>query len=299
MPHAIGPRLKVAIVNFESAELLRACVLSLSGIDAEIFIADNGSKSPGEATALMEIAAASPRVHLTMNDENLGFGPAVNQLAAAAEVRDDDLLWVLNPDTVVTAEAVSSLRDALAAHPRAIVSPVIMTRDGNTVWFSGGSIDTRAGVSNHYRNLPGLIERPYRVNFLTGAAIMMTGGVWRDLGGFREDLFLYWEDADLSIRATKADVNLLVVPGARIWHFVGGASSSSGAKSLVWYYYMFRNRVIVCATSRSNAIWMLAFRGALPTANHMYRAVKESGRFWPRAAAMWKGARDGYARLPR
>ena len=46
-----------------------------------------------------------------------------------------------------------------------------------------------------------------------------------EIGGFDEDFFLYFEDADLCRRALKAGMAIRYVPQAVVTH-IGGASSS-------------------------------------------------------------------------
>lgn len=72
----------------------------------------------------------------------------------------------------------------------------------------------------------------------------MRGRTWRELDGFREDLFLYWEDADLSLRAAGQGKRLGLVGNAVIWHAEGGSGEDSG-HSVAFHYYMQRNRILV------------------------------------------------------
>src|SRR5262249_47995762 len=60
---------------------------------------------------------------------------------------------------------------------------------------------------------------PWSVTFLPGAILCAARKVWADLGGFREEFFLYQEDVDLCLRAGYSGVQMEVVPAARVWHF--------------------------------------------------------------------------------
>ncbi len=78
--------------------------------------------------------------------------------------------------------------------------------------------------------------------FMCGAAPVFTPDAWRALGGFREDLFLYWEDAELSLRAQDLGLRMTIAADAVVWHAVGGTGEGSG-QSKNFYYYSARNRL--------------------------------------------------------
>lgn len=288
--------LHVVIVNYMSARYLDECVASLGGLEAVIHVRDNASPDPDEQSRLQEIATRDPRVAVSFSGENVGFGAAANDLIASARgLTDEDLVWVLNPDTTVDPEAALSLMAFVEENPRSIASPVIVSGEaGEKVWFAGGRLNLRTGESSHFTAVPDCEGREaLDVSFLTGAAIMTKVTTWRELGGFREDLFLYWEDADLCIRAARNNVTLCVVPTSVIWHRVGASSSARPVKSLEWYYYLLRNRLIVCSQAPHDLPRLVIGWGLIPTANHLYRALREPGPFWARVAAMVRGTRDG------
>lgn len=102
---------------------------------------------------------------------------------------------------------------------------------------------------------------------------MLTAKTFRALNGFREDLFLYWEDADFSRRATDAGLRLAVDLDAQVWHAVGGSGDAHG-RSATYYRYMQRNRLIVASTwsSRSGLVFGA---GAVETLKLLARPIKE------------------------
>lgn len=90
--------LSVVIVNWNTCDLLRDCLLSLiekvEGISLEIFVVDNGSKDRSVAMAREEF----PSVTVIENGRNLGFARANNVALRQASGR----FWLLlNSDTVV------------------------------------------------------------------------------------------------------------------------------------------------------------------------------------------------------
>lgn len=263
-----GRPLTVWMVNYNSVGFLTACLSGLSSPRIRrIVILDNASSS-ADRYALDSLASGDCRVSVIWSDHNLGFGAGHRAIAefTAADRRPGDQIWILNPDTVVTSAAVERLSDVLGNDEADIVSPILLTGDpANPVtWFAGGDIDIRQGRVTH-RNAGkdpksnpgvGLIDSP----FISGAATMMSRAAWDRLDGFRADLFLYWEDVDLSLRAQQLGLRMAVVSDAVIWHSEGGSTSSGSGVSPTAYYYSARNRILV-ASAFGNAVGLVLGRG--------------------------------------
>ena len=76
---------------------LKSVLLNTADVDIELVVVDNGS-TDGTRDYLAALAEQDPRIRVVQNDENRGFGPAVNQGLNAAT---GDILVVLNNDTIV------------------------------------------------------------------------------------------------------------------------------------------------------------------------------------------------------
>lgn len=241
----------VVVVNYNSSLLLGRLLSSLGSEQvAEIIVWDNGS-SPHDAEMAAALANESS-AHFYASGANLGFGAAVNgAIACLREICEDlDYFWILNPDTIVRPGAAQTLCASAKRHGYDLLSPLIVCSSkellGDTVWYSGGRVDRRAGRSVHHR-----IGKPVgaadtgseEVSFVTGAAMFVRAEAWEKLGGFDRSLFLYCEDAELSIRANCLGLRLGVERAAVVEHDEGG--SSGGRASPTFYYYVQRNRLTV------------------------------------------------------
>ncbi|MBT2498985.1 glycosyltransferase family 2 protein [Agromyces sp. ISL-38] len=274
------------IVNYNSADDLKSCVRSLLLEEiATVTIVDNDSAA-GERDMLESIRQMDERVAVHFEAVNRGFGHGVNtcvRLISAAA--DEDLVWIVNPDIVVHPGSLSVLVSALDHFD--VVSPVILT--GNPadewVWYGGGETDVERGVTTTW-SAADLGDDPVAVSFVTGAAPMMELATWKNVGGFREDLFLYWEDAELGLRMLDRGMVLAVVPSATVWHRVGGSGERSG-KSPAYYFYMQRNRLFVCG-ARSSRLGVLVGRGARYTGRLLVAALREPNG---RAKKVWANVR--------
>lgn len=274
--------LKILIVNYRSADYLRECLLSLNSLDdCQITILDNASGA-AEVRVVRNILSDIPNACLVVSHTNLGFGAGVNLAAEAARITPNDIVWVLNPDTAVSVGAVDKLRQVIHEDRADIVSPLIVTgpRTEPRIWFAGGDVDTRRGTSVHFQHGARVDQCPAQEvesPFITGAAPMFKGSIWLELKGFREDLFLYWEDADLSLRANLLKFRLMLVPSAIVWHREGGSSDEGDGLSSTYYYYAQRNRLVVCSGASSRACLALG-TGLLETSRLLLKPLVRERR---------------------
>ena len=97
------------IVTYNSSYEVDSCIRALIGDNAdrlaEIVVVDNDS-----ADNTCEIVEQHSGVRLIRNHVNTGFAAAVNQGVASSS---GEYILVLNPDVVVTEDAISTLADAL------------------------------------------------------------------------------------------------------------------------------------------------------------------------------------------
>jgi len=214
------PRLSVVIVNYRQWENTAALVRQVRGTgcarrgDVEVMLVDNHSPPH----PLLRRLRRWPEVSLRRWGRNRGFARAVNE---GCRLSRGEWFLLLNPDVSVTAEFIEGvlhLADRLAAtEPDAgIVGFRLRDGDGGEQ-LSCGSFPTLAGT------LAGLAvpraRRKYgackaqelcRVPWVTGCCLLVRGDCWRDLGGFAEEFFLYYEDVDLCRRAQAR--------GWSVWH---------------------------------------------------------------------------------
>ncbi len=88
-------------------------------------------------------------------------------------------------------------------------------------------------------------DTPVEVDAWSGAAVVLRADHLRQVGGFDERLFLYYEDVELSLRARRAGWHHAAVPQAVARH-VHSATVVTG--SALHQHYSERNRLVVLAT---------------------------------------------------
>ena len=97
-----------------------------------------------------------------------------------------------------------------------------------------------------------------RVDWVSGASMMLRPQMLRAVGGFDENYFLYFEETDLSRLAGSAGFETWYVPESRVMHFAGQstkfADPTLGRNRLPAYWYQSRRRYFATAFGVRHAI---------------------------------------------
>jgi GT2 family glycosyltransferase len=210
------PKIFVVILNFNGASTLQACISSVFKSDypnLEIVVVDNNSKDESFEQTKNNFS----RCHFIKNSENIGFSKGNNVGIRYALEKFADYIFVLNNDTVIEKDTLSLLLKTFSTNLSiGIVSPLILTAGNKDVWFSGGIVNWNKMKTSHLTYKVSSSE--YKSDYLSGCAMLIKKDVFKKIGLFDERFFLYYEDADLSLRARKAGFDLIVNPKSPIQH---------------------------------------------------------------------------------
>ena len=236
---ADGKRIGVVVVNYGAHAMLPRALDELTGT-TDVVVVDNFS-SDAERVSVTELCRVRGWT-LLARDANDGFGTAANEGVREVTRRGCDVVVILNPDARIGAEDCTRLATLARTNPRSLISPRIIRPDGSE-WFRGSTVAPESGhlsaVHDEFVSAEG--------SWLTGACLTSSTEWWRDLGGFSDEYFLYWEDIDLSTRCIRAG-GTLILADVTAEHAVGGTQPSAGrAKSTVYYRYNCRNRLLYAA----------------------------------------------------
>ena len=226
----------VLIVNFRVYDELDRSLTALQPFladDDEVVVIDNES----DAARLRAFLEKHPRVRAVPSAGNIGFAAGVNLAARQAH---HPYLLVLNPDTIARGPIVRGLEAWLRDHPdTGVVGPRVFNPDGTvqpsarrfpglTTAIGGRSSWLTGRFPNNWatrRNLLGLAgSDPIDVDWIAGSCFMTTRTAFDALGGFDEQFFLYWEDADYCRRLKRAGLKSTYLPAVSVQH-TGGRSS--------------------------------------------------------------------------
>jgi GT2 family glycosyltransferase len=148
---------------------------------------------------------------------NVGFAGGCNRGAAEATA---DVLVFLNPDTVVEEPALQHLARTLEDPAIGIAMARLRLLDRPELLNSGGGVLHLSGLSwaGRYGEPADALREVEDVAVPSGAAMAIRRDLFRELGGFTDELFMYLEDAELGWRARLRGLRVVVVPGADVYH---------------------------------------------------------------------------------
>lgn len=258
---SLHAKVVIIIVNWNGKADTLACIHSLHTDRHQlkhIIVVDNGS-TDGSIAA---IAAEAPDVTIIDAGRNLGFTGGNNIGVRRAAEEGADFVLLLNNDTTVEPDAISSLVEAAQRSPNAgILTPVIHYFDRmEDLWFAGSRIDLARAEAVHDNSRPPARTAPVRlVPWASGCAMMIPAQLFRQIKGFDDRFFLNWEDVDISLRIRSAGKDILLVPAARIYHKVG--RSFATARGAGTYYYA-RNRLLLLRL-HAGAAYISGYRHAV------------------------------------
>jgi GT2 family glycosyltransferase len=229
----------VAVVSWNTRDLLRGCLQSLyadaEAGRAEVWVVDNGS-SDGSAAM---VAEEFPWVRLLAFTENLGFGAAVNAVAARTST---PWLSPANADVRLEPGALSALlAEGERSREVAVLAPRLITPSGETqhsvypfptipftLAYATGTVSLSRRLASYW-----FIDRGFdpelarEVCWAVGAFLLVRRAAWNEVGGFDESQWMYAEDLDLGWRMAHAGWRTEYVPSARVFHEESAATTKA------------------------------------------------------------------------
>lgn len=170
---------------------------------------------------------------------NLGFTGGANK---AAECSTSDCMWLFNNDALATDSAASDLLAILESDEDVgIVGPRILDSREGRIWSDGADIEWPLSrpVSRGHGKWPQAPGKAFDTGYVCCCAPMIRLAALRQVGGFDERFFIYFEDADLSWRLRARGWRTVHVPSARVIH---EGSATIGTATPSSRYYPLRNR---------------------------------------------------------
>jgi N-acetylglucosaminyl-diphospho-decaprenol L-rhamnosyltransferase len=275
-----------ALPAIENLHSLRA-ERDTPGLRIRAIVVDNASGDLAELSRAVAERGWSSWVTLIAAPRNGGFAFGCNLgIERAYADRIPMYVCLLNPDSQVRAGAIGALVRFLEAHPEVgIAGPSFETGEGGD-WRTAfrfpsllGEIEQglRLALASRLLRRWAVVRHmgatAERVDWISGAAMMIRPEVFARIGGLDENYFLFFEETDLCRRARRAGFATWYVPESRIMH-IGGYSTSVTSRTrtrLPAYWFESRRRyyVISHGIARSMVIDIVA------AAAHAVGAVKQ------------------------
>lgn len=228
----------VIVVTYQSESVIDRLIASLRR-EAEnhrlrVIVADNSSSDK-----TLFLLAGHPDVSVLSTGGNLGYAAGINVAARAAY--DGEPLLILNPDLVLEPGCVETLLARMKEVKAAVVVPRILDRENRTYRslrreptvagalgdaLVGRRLAGRPAVFSEELLHKDLYESPRRVDWATGAALLVDSGVRVKVGDWDESFFLYSEETDYLRRVRETGGEVWYEPLAVVRHDQGGSGTS-------------------------------------------------------------------------
>lgn len=243
----------IVIVTYNSKKWMKNCIDSIEKQtnfnlkDINLYIVDNGSKD-GTQDYITERNQNTNlgKIELVVTGKNLGFGKANNY---GFEKGNSEFVFFLNPDTELMEDTMYELKETIEN-----------SSNDFGMW--------------ECRQKP--YEHPKMYNILTGETTWASGAcfvarreVFKKVGGFDKNIFMYAEDVDLSWNVRLHGYKIKYVPKAVVVHY---CYKEAGEVKPVQYYNSIINNLNLRRKYGS-------LRQRLAWYKHFYRVLKGSTPF--------------------
>jgi len=254
----------VVLVNWNGAGFTIPCIESLlagSVNPDRIVVVDNASRDDSPEL----ISQKFPGIELIRNKENLGFTGANNIGISGLMAAGCEYIWILNNDTTVDAECLSTLKRHMAGHPdvSACSGKILYADPGQRIWYAGARYNKwTLGFAHRGQGEEdaGQYDRIEEVPFLSGCCMFVRREAIERVGQFDDHFFAYCEDSDWCLRARKTRLRLDYVPEAVLRHKVSATVNTlkkqryGGTTSPFSVYITNRNRLYQIRKHSGNAL---------------------------------------------
>ena len=282
-------KLLVVIVSYRVTELTINCLRSLSDQiedipDARVAVCENGT-GPAEVQRLRQVIDAEGWggwVELTAISPNRGFTGGNNVILRPALASADAPRYflLLNADTIARPGALKALVDFMDAHPQVgMAGSRLESLDGvprSTAFrfYSAASefeSALRLGVVSRllhrWATTQPLPDRPSPTDWTSGASLLIRREVLREIGLLDEDLYTYFDDIDICLRARRAGWPTWLVTQSHVVHLGGQTTGiTQGTRPTRRPDYWFEARRLfwlknygAAYTALADAAWIIGF----------------------------------------
>ena len=279
------PQVACVLVTWNGWPLTERCLRTL---EAQVYraltviVVDNGSSDE----TVERLRAEFPEVVCLKQGTNAGFAKACNVGARFALANGAEFVWFLNNDTEAPATTLSKLLATAGLDPRAgIVGAVLryLHDPGRVQAWAGGTISLLSGYNRHATTAAEF----HGCRYITFASALVRRETFLEMGGLWEEISMYFEDSDFSLRAVRAGWRLAVAEDTAVLHAEGGSAQDGRRRASRLQQMQTRSGVLFLR--RHGALpW-------LPVAVFLLLRVGKRivNRDWAGLGAVLRGAAEG------
>lgn len=195
---------------------------------------------------------------ITFYDENNGFGFGHNYNLLKAE---DKYFLVFNPDIILKRETLIPMIEKMEKDPSiSLMVPKVLNADGTTQHLTRDRVSVfdyflrfvpfqfvkkmfdKRLASYECRNLPD--DRDVEIRIGSGCFMLLRGEAFKELNGFDDRYFMYFEDYDLCLELHKRNKKIVYTPFSQVIHYYerGAHKNSKLFKIFMQSMYKYFNK---------------------------------------------------------
>jgi GT2 family glycosyltransferase len=228
MKTSIGQKVDISVIipNYRSECYLVKSIASVrekigSLFNAEIILVNNDEKE-----RLENVKNLFKDVFIIDHGKNIGFGAAIN---LGARIAQGNYLLFLNPDCEIMSGDIRQIIDEFESDKNIGVLGCQLVGENGSIqkWSAGTEMTTVNLIKNNlgfsssrkiWEN-----ENKIKASWVAGTAMFIRKELFKELGGFDEEYFMYFEDVDLCKRAEEAKKKNYFFPHFKVKHHGGGS----------------------------------------------------------------------------
>ncbi len=231
--------------NIRTIETAVRSVLDSTACSFRLYVVDNGS-TDGTVELIRD---KFPDVTLIQMKSNVGFGAGHNYVL---NMLDSDYHAIINPDVIIKDDIISDMAAYLDGHPdTGMLSPRIRFPDGRPQVLGKRIPKPQYLIASRFRTeVPGKLLREYamldedlsvprEIQNATGCFMFIRTSLFKQLNGFDEKYFMYFEDCDLTRKVNEVS-KTIYYPDATVYHEWGRESKKNFRLTLIQIKSMFR-----------------------------------------------------------
>lgn len=210
----MSQKLSIVIVTYNSEAIIKDCLADIHNCkNFEVIIVDNNSQDNTVAI----VRDNFPDVRIIKNAHNIGYGRACNIGIKAAH--SNNFTMIMNPDVLTNERAITTLlQEAQNIKEDCCIAPVITTEKPNQEVI--------------------ISEKNEKKNWISGAVILFSNKIFKKIGYFDENIFLFYEENDLLERIKNAGFAIYLCHKVMMQHLCGKSSGNSKSINYLKYWHM-------------------------------------------------------------
>lgn len=237
----------VVILNWNNLTDTLECVESVLRSEhpgLAVWVVDNGSDEDPSA----RLGELFPDVRVIRLTRNLGYSGGNNVGLKLAMDHEAEYVLLLNNDATLAPDTITRLVAAMGADSRiGMATPRVFLYDRPAeVYWDGGMIDWATGLTPHHSTELPRSDGILSSEWLDGCCLFVRVAALPEVGLLDERYFLYYEDAEWTVRASRRGWLNVVVLDASARHKVS-RSTGSVSGPLASFYFP-RNRYLLLRT---------------------------------------------------